>query len=433
MLKEYFMRPFLVLLLMVPVLFSADVAYAVSDGEGNEIFPDSNVGIGTTMPLSLFEVGSRQFNVTATGNVGIGTSVPAARLDVVGGAVRVLSDPATAAIDHGGVSGTLYIQGDFEVDGKIYGDGSALTGVNAGTNWDAIGDPSASGAIAFGATVQTMDWAAATTQAGLTLSGNALTSGSILTVSSASIGLTGDLASIIASGNNAAVTGSVLKVGLTGASAAGTALNVTSAGASGYALRVNDDGTYADSSAFVVDHAGNVGVGTVAPASTLEISPSGTFAAPQGAAPAVSRAGQIAVDLTDDQLVYYGGAKRVLPYERTVCVTVENLGAADDDFGFMSMPDNVTLARGWCHCQGTCTTEATITLETVQTGTAGPTVDPVGGTITCSDLVTGAGSTTFTPDNTVDALDLVRFNVTNTPVPTTDKYTLCVAYTFDAQ
>ncbi|KKT47999.1 MAG: Triple helix repeat-containing collagen [Candidatus Gottesmanbacteria bacterium GW2011_GWA2_44_17] len=94
---------------------------------------------------------------------------------------------------------------------------------------------------------------------------NALTSGKGINLTSTSTGLTGDLANITASGSNAAVTGNVLKVGLTGASATGTALNVTTAGASGFALRVNDDGTYTDSTPFVVDTSGNVGIGTTTP------------------------------------------------------------------------------------------------------------------------------------------------------------------------
>jgi hypothetical protein len=74
-----------------------------------------------------------------------------------------------------------------------------------------------------------------------------------------------------------------------------------------------------------------------------------------------------------------------------------------------------------------------MTLETAQIGTAGPTIDSVGGTITCASVVTGATPTTLTATNTVTALDLVRFDVTNTPAPVTDKYTLCMEYTIDAQ
>ena len=105
----------------------------------------------------------------------------------------------------------------------------------------------------------------------LNIETNVLTSGRGLNLTSTSTGLTGDLASIIASGSNAAVTGNVLKVGLTGALSTGTALNVTTAGASGFALRVNDDGTYTDTTPFVIDSAGNVGIGTTSPTEKLDI------------------------------------------------------------------------------------------------------------------------------------------------------------------
>ena len=105
----------------------------------------------------------------------------------------------------------------------------------------------------------------------LNIETNVLTSGKGLNLTSTATALTGDLANITASGSNAAVTGSVLKVGLTGAAATGTALNVTSAGASGYALRVSDDGTYTDTTPFVVDYAGNVGIGTTTPGYKLDV------------------------------------------------------------------------------------------------------------------------------------------------------------------
>jgi hypothetical protein len=55
-----------------------------------------------------------------------------------------------------------------------------------------------------------------------------------------------------------------MKIGMTGASSTGTALNITQGG-TGLALRINDDGTYADSTPFVVDAGGNVGIGTASP------------------------------------------------------------------------------------------------------------------------------------------------------------------------
>ncbi len=52
----------------------------------------------------------------------------------------------------------------------------------------------------------------------------------------------------------------------------GAALNITSAGgASGFALRVNDDGTFTDTTPFIIDTAGLVGIGTTTPSVPFEV------------------------------------------------------------------------------------------------------------------------------------------------------------------
>jgi hypothetical protein len=168
------------------------------------------------------------FNVSG-GNVGIGTTVPAGKLDIAdtsntAAALSLTNNTATTIGNGANTLGVLDLQSTSLSTGNF-----------------------------------------------LNIELNALTSGKGLNLTSTSTGLTGDLANITASGSNAAVTGSVLKVGLTGASATGTALNLTSAGASGYVLRANDDGTYTDTTPFVVDYTGNVGIGTTAPAALLDM------------------------------------------------------------------------------------------------------------------------------------------------------------------
>jgi hypothetical protein len=400
---------------------ASQIRFGVAQSNGNAaewryVYQASNNALNRT-DFGFYGYAAPVMSYLVSGNVGIGTTVPLSALVV--GVGRPNAMPVTGGDD-------VYVAGNIELDGRIYGDGSGLTGISSITNWDVIGDPSGAGSIAFGSTVQTMDWATATTQNALSITGNGLSSGTLLNISSnGTAALTGQKGLNIAlSGTNSSATQTTYGAYISNAHAGATSTNVAL-----YAEATG--GTSANYAA--IFNAGNVGIGTAAPVSTLEIAPAGTLAVPQGTAPSVSKAGQVAVDVTDDQFVYYGTAKRVLPYERTICVTIENLAAADDNFGFFSAPDNMTLARGWCHCQGTCTTEATITLETVQVGTAGPTVDAVGGTITCADMVAGASATTLTADNTVDALDVLRFDVTNTPSPPSDEYTLCVVYTFDAQ
>ena len=48
-----------------------------------------NVGVGTTSPFNLFEVGNQQFDVTSGGNVGIGTTIPQEVWAVMSGNVGI--------------------------------------------------------------------------------------------------------------------------------------------------------------------------------------------------------------------------------------------------------------------------------------------------------------------------------------------------------
>jgi hypothetical protein len=148
-----------------------------------------------------------------------------------------------------------------------------------------------------------------------------------------------------------------------------------------------------------------------------------------GTAPTVDAAGEIAVDTTDDQLIYFSTAKRVIPYERTVCVTKDTLASTDDNMPIYMFGDAATITAVGCSYIGTGTTPATITLE--DGGGNGMTI--TGTNPTCVAHGTNATFAAVTAGNGVVAGEVVRFDTTNTPDPTTDKYTICVAYTVDAQ
>ncbi|MEK9150426.1 MAG: tail fiber domain-containing protein, partial [Candidatus Desantisbacteria bacterium] len=117
----------------------------------------------------------------------------------------------------------------------------------------------------------------ATYTAATTVSGNLLDLSRALTINAAATTLTvsGALASLT---DNCTVTAGtctssadVLAITQSYASNSGAALNVTTAG-TGLALRINDDGTLTDTTPFVVDAGGNVGIGTATPGAPLTFS-----------------------------------------------------------------------------------------------------------------------------------------------------------------
>lgn len=174
---------------------------------------------------------------------------------------------------------------------------------------------------------------------------------------------------------------------------------------------------------------GNVGIGTVAPSSKLQVMASGSLAIPQGTSQSTASAGQIAIDTTADQFLFYGSAERVVAYEQTRCGYFADLLSTDDQVSLGAWSQPVTITGVGCTYNGTGTTKATITLE-----------DGGGSamTITGTNPVCTANGSVFTfaavtAANTLNSGEVVRFNVTNTPAPSTDDYTICVKYVYTRQ
>ena len=109
------------------------------------------------------------------------------------------------------------------------------------------------------------------TETALAMSVNGLTSGSGLSILSSSTGLSGSLATLSLSGSAAANTGSLLALKNTGVQNANTSLLIEHAatGTNNLAFRIDD--VIGDTTPFVVNGAGAVGIGTASPVSPLEL------------------------------------------------------------------------------------------------------------------------------------------------------------------
>ena len=110
----------------------------------------------------------------------------------------------------------------------------------------------------------------------LSITANGLTSGTAVAIaSSSSSAFTGALQTITLSGSNAANTGNLLSLQNTGTANTNTSLLIqhNATGTNNLALRVND--VASDTTPFVIDGTGAVGIGTTAPSGWLDINNSG--------------------------------------------------------------------------------------------------------------------------------------------------------------
>jgi trimeric autotransporter adhesin len=125
--------------------------------------------------------------------------------------------------------------------------GASLSGLTAATGTNTIANANHT---------QVWNWDTLSTETAMNLGTNSGTTGTLMNLSN--------------SYNNVSSTGNVLKLNTTGASNAAVPLMITNAG-TGNSLRVNDDGTDTDTSPFVIDANGRVGIGTTAPSGPLDV------------------------------------------------------------------------------------------------------------------------------------------------------------------
>jgi len=136
--------------------------------------------------------------------------------------------------------------------------------------------------------------------------------------------------------------------------------------------------------------------------------------------------GQVAIDSTSDQFLYYGTAQRVLTYKYEDSKTVENIAAADDSVPFGSKSYARVVTHVGCRCIGTCTTKAEFSFS-----------DSAANAFTLSATPTCAttGAATYVTVNSGGALiagEGMLFNVTNSVSPETDWYEIMFVETVTA-
>lgn len=229
--------------------------HSITTGSYNIII-GSNTGSGIATSSNNILIadgaGNERIRVNGSGNVGIGTTSPGAALEVAGqikitggtpGSGKVLTSDAAGLASWGSASA------------------GALSGLTNAT---------ATASLANANFAQAWNWDTLSTQTAMKLGSSSITSGLLFEASSSSTSMTGTIGNFALSGNNAANTGTVLKATVSGVSSAAVPLMVNNAG-SGLSFRVNDDGTETDTTPFVIDNAGSVGIGTSSPAAKLEL------------------------------------------------------------------------------------------------------------------------------------------------------------------
>jgi hypothetical protein len=221
---------------------------ATADGDRLIVNSAGNVGIGTTSAtVALLNVNGETY---IAGPVGMGTFTPTGMLDVRQAEVRIWTGGGTDT--NATSAGELYVQGDLEVDGTVYGDGSGLTSVGSLVGAGGWVD---AGVNVFQATTTDLV-GIGTTSPSTTLEIVQQSTNPALMISSVFNG-DGNLM-IVHSGGNVGI-GTVQPI---------AKIVVENTGAID-SLRVNDITN--DSSPFVIDQNGNVGIGTTSTAGLMTV------------------------------------------------------------------------------------------------------------------------------------------------------------------
>jgi hypothetical protein len=168
---------------------------------------------------------------------------------------------------------------------------------------------------------------------------------------------------------------------------------------------------------------------TAGASDSMDAGAASDFEIPNGAAPTVNVAGEIAIDTTGDQLIYYGGAKRVLNYTYPIRITIESPNDADNIL-IAPLPYAITITAITCLCDPGDSGESII-LTVQERDADGDNPAGVDGatTITCGNTDTNDDGSLSNPS--IDANDYMSFDV-GTVTGTVSQCPIGVYYTIDA-
>jgi len=148
---------------------------------------------------------------------------------------------------------------------------------------------------------------------------------------------------------------------------------------------------------------------------------------PQGASPTVDAAGEVAIDTTNDDFIYYGAAKRSVPYVYQINKTLESPADADS-FKIWKPHRAVTIIDIECIVDPADSGESVV-IDIQECDSDGDTCTTVDATITCGNTTTSDDGALS--NGTIDADDWVNWDI-GTVTGTVTEVAVRVKYTYDA-
>jgi hypothetical protein len=127
---------------------------------------------------------------------------------------------------------------------------------------------------------------------------------------------------------------------------------------------------------------------------------------PNSSGPTVDAAGEIALDTTTDQLRYYGGAARVIPYIQYASFVIP-APAATDDINIMKAPYGMTIIGVDCIVQGT----TSVTGQLQECDSAGANCADTDSDIVCD--ADGAADDGTLSNGSIDSGDWIQWKTTS--------------------